>query len=94
MGAGKRGGNLYIRAVQKRLDCLRFVPYINTHGQRGAVQQLESNMTIYIYSNETGKQVDAIEGADNAECEALAQDKWGSNDFHWSYKNVEVSDAI
>ena len=51
-------------------------------------------MTIYIYSNETGKQVDAIEGADNAECEALAQDKWGSNDFHWSYKNVEVSDAI
>lgn len=51
-------------------------------------------MTIYVYSNETGKQVDAIEGADNRECEALAEEKWGSNDYHWSYKDVAVSDAI
>lgn len=49
--------------------------------------------TIYIYSNEDGKQVDAIEGKDNAECERLADEKWGSNDYHWSYSNVDVSDA-
>lgn len=50
--------------------------------------------TIYVYSNETGKQVDAIKGADNRECESLAQEKWSSNDYHYSYKNVEVSDAV
>ena len=69
--------------------------YINTHGQRGAVHQQEINMTtIYIYSNETGKQVDAIEGANNAACEAAAEDKWGSNDYHWSYTNTETSNAV
>jgi hypothetical protein len=40
-----RGGNLYISAVQIMLAMLHFVPYINTHGRRGAVQQLERNMT-------------------------------------------------
>ena len=50
-------------------------------------------MTIYIYSNETGKQVDAIEGGDNQECERLADEKWGSNDYHWSYVNQPVSNA-
>lgn len=50
--------------------------------------------TLYIYSNETGYQVDAIEGADNAACEAAADDKWGSSDYHWSYHNVEVSNAV
>lgn len=51
-------------------------------------------MTIYIYSNETGRQVDAIEGRDNAECERLANEKWSSNDYHWSYNDVPVSNAI
>jgi hypothetical protein len=46
-------------------------------------------MVIYVYSNETGRQVDAIEGRDNAEC-----DKWGSNDYHWSYSNVAASNAV
>jgi hypothetical protein len=51
-------------------------------------------MTLYIYSNETGKQVASIEGADNAECEQLAADQWGSNDYHWSYTDVPVSTAV
>ena len=50
-------------------------------------------MTIYIYSNIDGKQVDAILGIDNDECERLANDKWGSNDYHWSYVNQPVSNA-
>ena len=51
-------------------------------------------MTIYIYSNETGRQVDAIEGRDNAECERMAAEKWSSNDYHWSYNDVPVSNAV
>jgi hypothetical protein len=51
-------------------------------------------MTIYIYSNETGKQVEAIEGRDNAECEKLAAEKWGSNEYHWSYNDVLISNAV
>ena len=50
-------------------------------------------MTIYIYSNETSKQVDEIEGADNADCERLAQDKWGSDDYHWAYTDAQNSNA-
>jgi hypothetical protein len=51
-------------------------------------------MTIYVYSNETGHQVDAIEGRDNAECEKLAGEKWSSNDYHWSYTDVPMSNAV
>ena len=51
-------------------------------------------MKIYVYSNETGRQVDGIEGGDNAECERLAGDKWGSNDYHWSYTDRPVSNAV
>jgi hypothetical protein len=50
-------------------------------------------LTIYIYSNGTGHQVDAIEGADNRECEQAADEQWGSNDYHWSYVDCAVSDA-
>lgn len=53
-----------------------------------------TKMIIYIYSNETGKQVDAIEGADNADCERKAEDKWGSNDYHYSYSNQPVNNAV
>ncbi len=51
-------------------------------------------MKIYIYSNETGRQVASIEGRDNAECERLAAEQWGSNDYHWSYNDVPVSNAL
>jgi len=51
-------------------------------------------MTIYIYSNETGKQVDSHTANDNAACEKWANDEYGSNDFHWSYTDQEVSDAV
>lgn len=54
----------------------------------------EIDMTIYVYSNETGKQIDAIEGADNKECESLADEKWGSNDYHWSYQDMPLSNAV
>lgn len=51
-------------------------------------------MIIYIYSNEDGCQVDAIDGIDNADCERKANDKWGTNDYHWSYANQPVSNAV
>lgn len=51
-------------------------------------------MTIYIYSNETGLQVDRYTGKDNADCESWAERKYGSNDFHWSYTDMERSNAI
>lgn len=47
-----------------------------------------SMLTIYVYDNETGKQVGAIQGRNNAECESRADDKWGSNDYTWDYINV------
>lgn len=51
-------------------------------------------MVIYVYSNETGQQVDAIKGADNSECERLADKTWGSNDYHWSYCDQPISNAV
>lgn len=42
-------------------------------------------MTLYIIDNETGKTVDAIDGETNAECERIADEKWGSNDYTWTY---------
>jgi hypothetical protein len=50
-------------------------------------------MIIYIYSNETNNQVDAIEGVDNADCEQQADAKWCSNDYHYSYVDQPVSNA-
>jgi hypothetical protein len=51
-------------------------------------------MIIYVYRNTDGRQVDAIEGENNKECEALALEKWGGNDYHWSYSNTPVSNAV
>ena len=51
-------------------------------------------MTIYIYDNETGYQVDAIDGEDCAECERKANDKYGINDYHWSYCDQPISNAV
>lgn len=45
----------------------------------------ENIMTLYIIDNETGETVDAIEGGTNSECESIAEEKWGSNDYTWSY---------
>jgi hypothetical protein len=50
-------------------------------------------MRIYIYSNETGKQVASHKAADNAACEQWADENWGSNDFHYSYVDAAVSNA-
>ena len=50
-------------------------------------------MTIYIYSNETNEQVAAIEGVDYKECEKLADEQFGSNDYHFSYCDVPISNA-
>jgi len=51
-------------------------------------------MTIYIYSNETGKQVDSYTADDNNACEQWASDNYGFNDYHWSYSDMPVSNAI
>lgn len=50
-------------------------------------------MKIYIYDNESGKQVDSYYGADNADCEQWADEHYGSNDYHWSYCDQPVSNA-
>ena len=50
-------------------------------------------LTIYIYSNLDGRQVANYTGADNAECEAWAE-QYGSDDYHSSYADVAVSDAV
>lgn len=46
---------------------------------------MTTTQQLHIYSNETGKQVATIEGADNAECERLADAEYGSNDYRWAY---------
>lgn len=51
-------------------------------------------MTIYVYSNETGKQVASHEAEDNAACEAWADENYGSNDCHYSYVDAVVSNEV
>ena len=51
-------------------------------------------MTLYIYSNDSGEQIDAINGCDNYDCEQQADEKYGSNDYHWSYVDQDISDAV
>lgn len=48
-------------------------------------------MTIYIYSNETGKQVASHTADSNEACELWADANYGSNDYHWSYCDQPVS---
>mgnify|MGYP006969385558 CR=1 FL=1 len=50
-------------------------------------------MTLYIYSSETGRQVDSYTGKDNDDCEAWAATNYGNDDYFWSYQNVEVLDV-
>lgn len=42
-------------------------------------------MRLYIISNETNRVVAEITGESNAECEALAAEEWGTNDYNWTY---------
>lgn len=51
-------------------------------------------MTIYIYSNETGKQVDSYTGRSNEDCEAWADRNYCNNDYHYSYVDTPVSNAV
>jgi hypothetical protein len=51
-------------------------------------------MTIYIYSNETGKQVASHAADNNTACEAWAEENYSCNDFHYSYADVAVSNAV
>jgi hypothetical protein len=46
--------------------------------------------TLHIYDNATGAHVASHTGADNAACEAWADDNYGSNDHHWTY----VADTV
>ena len=50
--------------------------------------------TIYVYSNLTGEQVANYTGKDNEKCENWAEDNWCSNDYHYSYIDTPVSNAI
>lgn len=44
-----------------------------------------TKLTIYIYCNETGKQVASHAAETYQECETWADDNYGSNDYHYSY---------
>jgi hypothetical protein len=41
--------------------------------------------TLYISSQEDNSHVATINGADNAACETMANDTYGSNDYGWTY---------
>lgn len=51
-------------------------------------------MTIYIYSNATGEQVASHTAEDNEACEKWADENYCSNDYHQSYHDVPVSNAL
>lgn len=42
-------------------------------------------MKLYVYSLEDNSHVATIAGADNAACEAKADEVYGSNDYGWTY---------
>lgn len=50
--------------------------------------------TIYIYSNETGLQIAHHTAESNEACERWANEQYGSNDYHWSYAEADISNAI
>jgi hypothetical protein len=41
--------------------------------------------TLYVYDLENNDHVATITGADNAACETMANDTYGSNDYGWTY---------
>jgi hypothetical protein len=54
----------------------------------------ERVMTIYVYSNETGRQVASYTADSNDACEAWVESNYGSNDYHAGYDNWPVSNAV
>jgi hypothetical protein len=51
-------------------------------------------MIIYcIYSNETNDQVDQVVAATDFEANEMAESEYGSNDYHWSTIDQELSNA-
>lgn len=40
---------------------------------------------LYIYNIETNEHVATITGSNNANCEAVANEQYGSNDYAWTY---------
>jgi hypothetical protein len=51
-------------------------------------------MTIYVYRNNDGRPVDAIEGTDTSDCERRAEEKWGSESYHCSFNNAPISKPV
>jgi|688.fasta_scaffold01948_18 hypothetical protein len=41
--------------------------------------------TLYIYSIETNEHVATITGSSNDDCEIVANERYGSNDYAWTY---------
>ena len=50
-------------------------------------------ITYYIYSNETNDQVDQITATTEFDANEKAEKKYGSNDYHWSTCDQELSNA-
>jgi hypothetical protein len=42
-------------------------------------------MTLYVYDSETGDLLGRITGGTNEQCEAKANEAFGSNDVEWTY---------
>lgn len=51
-------------------------------------------MTIYVYSNETGAQVDFRTENTWEECLAWAEENYCSNDYHYSESDQPTSNAV
>jgi len=41
--------------------------------------------TLYIYSIETNEHVATITGSSNDDCESVAKERYGWNDYSWTY---------
>jgi hypothetical protein len=41
--------------------------------------------TLYVYNIESNEHIATITGSSNASCEAVANERYGSNDYAWTY---------
>ncbi len=46
-------------------------------------------MKFHVFSLETGKVIEIINGKDNAECESLFAERYNSNDYGATYADVD-----
>lgn len=52
-------------------------------------------MKLYVYRNEDNMVVGIVDGIDNAECESLADELYGSNDYSWTYcDGLDIGDVV